>query len=124
MGTTPTPSTVERQAPTALRALVQHIHTHGLGTPLTITAPSTASPYFSVSVPSTVAEAWVESGLTVTTCEARVLGGGRISGRLYEQVSLDGILAPHGIRVRLTYAHALEESPTRHLAAVGDGGAA
>ncbi|WP_193613122.1 hypothetical protein [Nocardioides lijunqiniae] len=124
MSTTATPSNVERQAPTALLAVVQHIHDHDLGVPLSIAPPSTASPFFTIGIVADSIDAWVGSGLAVDVdaIESRPIGG-RISGRLWERITTPGRLLPYGIRVNLMYSRPLVEAP-RHLAAVADGGAA
>lgn len=95
-----TTTTIERHAPTALLALVQHLNDHGLGSPLSIHAPTAACPYFDVTIVSTALEAWARSGLAIdeTLVEPR---DSRIAGRRWERVQVDGRLEPHGIRVRL-----------------------
>lgn len=97
-------TTIQKQAPTALLALVQHIHEHALGTPLSITAPTTAAPYFDVSVPSHAVDAWVARGLEVDKIHTRPLTAGNIGGRPWERVEITGRLQPHGIRVCLSAA--------------------
>lgn len=111
MTTTPTP--VERQAPTALLALVQHIHDHQLGMPLTIHAPATAAPYFSLAVMSASLPAWVASGLAVTTeiAEPRT---NTVNGHRWERVQIDGLLQPYGIRVQLVAHRTVAAPPALH----------
>ncbi|GEP38847.1 hypothetical protein NPS01_25100 [Nocardioides psychrotolerans] len=95
-------ATVTLQAPTALLALVQHIHDHGLGAPLTIHSPSTASPCFTVSVVAASYDAWVASGFTATDTTSHPVGQ-RISGKRWEQVATTGLLQPYGIRLVLKF---------------------
>lgn len=116
--------TVERQAPTALLALVQHIVDHKLGAPLTIHTPSAASPYFTVAITSGSFEAWTAAGLVADEVEAHTVGDGPIGGRFWERVTVVGRLLPHGIKVRVTYSRPLPVQPAvapRRLAAVTDG---
>jgi hypothetical protein len=118
--------TVTRQSPTALLALVQHINDHGLGTPLTIHSPSTASPYFTVAITSGSIDAWTAAGLVVDEVEAHQVGDGPIAGKLWERVTCTGRVLPHGIRVRVTFSRPMPAQPPapRRLASVTAGGVA
>lgn len=111
-------ATVTLQASTALLALVQHIHDHDLGAPLTIHSPSTASPHFTVSVVASSYDAWVASGFTPTDTTTHRIGQ-PISGRRWEQVTTTGLLQPYGIRLVLKCARPAHQG--RALVAVTDG---
>lgn len=111
-------TTVQRQTPTALLALVQHIHDHGLGAPLTIHSPSTASPHFTVSVAASSYDAWVASGFDSTDMASHPLGQA-VGAKRYEHVVHTGLLQPHGIRIVLKFAR--PRTTGRPLVAVTDG---
>lgn len=106
MGTIPSTTTAERQAPTALLALVQHIHAHSLSMPMSINRPTHAGAPFLLTVPADSLDGWTASGLQVTNerTEPRFDLAGRLS---WERVQLDGLLDPHGIRVQLVAARTI-----------------
>lgn len=111
-------ATVTLQAPTALLALVQHINDHGLGAPLTIHSPSTASPHFTVGIVAASYDAWVNSGFDSTDMASHPLGQA-VGTKRYEHVVHTGLLQPYGIRLVLKFAR---PRPTgRPLVAVTDG---
>lgn len=94
---------IERQSPIGWQALVEHMAAHGLGSPQSITAPSAASPYFAITVPSMGFDAWVVRGLAVDDVQTRPVAGGEpIGGRCWERVEVTGRLIDLGIRVKIT----------------------
>lgn len=96
-------NTIQAQGPTALLALVQHIHEHGLGTPMSIAAPTVASPYFMVSVANHSLDAWTSAGFVVDRTETFPMSA-KVGGRSWERVEITGRLEVLGIRVRVTAA--------------------
>ncbi len=108
--TTPRPTrrVVDHQGPPALVALVQHIHTHGLGLPLSIHPPRSSDGHFEVVIVSTALDAWTDSGLTAHRTSIETIPG-RNAGRRWERIELDGLLQPWGIRVQLRTQRALPD---------------
>lgn len=107
MSETANPSdTVAKQAPTALLALVHHIHENGLGVPQTINAPTVHTPYFGIDVAHFALDAWTERGLVIDDVETYPMPG-RTAGTRYERVIVTGRLAALGIRVQISSCRAL-----------------
>lgn len=99
-----TPSTIHRQAGTALLAVIQHITDHELGTPVSIVTPTVWEPHVSLFVASTDLDRWLDpetSGFIVEDSQTMKIAG-LIAGRRAERMIIAGRLETLGIRVRLT----------------------
>lgn len=99
-----TSTTIHRQAGTALLAVVQHLHQHQLGTPVSITTPTLWEPHVSLFIESRDLDRWLDeetSGFIVLDIDSHELAG-RIAGRRHERLLITGRLETLGIRVRLT----------------------
>lgn len=99
-----TPTTIHRQAGTALLAVVQHLHDRGLGTPVSITSPTAWEPHLALFIESRDLHRWLDtetSGFNVDHTDSIELAG-RIGGVRHERLLITGRLDALGIRVRLT----------------------
>lgn len=116
-----TTSTIQRQASTALLAVVQHIHDRQLGCPVSITTPTQWERFVSLFVEARSLDRWLDedtSGFVAEHTDIRPLAG-RIGGRRNERVLITGHLQPLGLRVRLTAVR-----PATELLVVPDGATA
>lgn len=99
-----TPTTIQRQASTALLAVAQHLHDHQLGTPVSITTPTVWEPCMSLFIESGTLNRWLDtptSGFVADHTESTELAG-RIGGARHERLLVTGRLEALGLRVRLT----------------------
>ncbi|WKN47115.1 hypothetical protein [Nocardioides sp. Arc9.136] len=93
---------IERQSTDVLVALVQHIRDQGLGTPLAITPPSSALPYFSLAIAHYSLDAWLASPLVEVLDTETAPSGNRRHEHITVTIRFAGLIPIRLVTTRTT----------------------